>query len=168
MLFRSDATSYITKAGDEIQRISESLSDIVWNISPKYDDLSNLFIRMKRYAADMADGKNIKAQLLFPVGTDKLLMPMDQRRDFYLIFKEAVNNLVKYSEATEAKVSVVIENKMIRLEVSDNGRGFVKNELLPGNGIQNIKLRAEKWKAVLEVRSAPGKGTQIILEMKLP
>ena len=161
------ANSYITKAGDEIQRISEALSDIVWNISPKYDDLDNLFIRMKRYAADMFDGKNIKAQLIFPDATHKLSMPMDQRRDFYLIFKEAVNNLVKYAEATEANVSVVIENKMIRLEVIDNGKGFVNSELLPGNGIQNIKQRAEKWKAALDVHSVPGEGTRIILAMKL-
>ena len=161
------ANSYITKAGDEIQRISEALSDIVWNISPKYDDLDNLFIRMKRYAADMFDGKNIKAQLIFPDATHKLSMPMDQRRDFYLIVKEAVNNLVKYAEATEANVSVVIENKMIRLEVIDKGKGFVNSELLPGNGIQNIKQRAEKWKAALDVHSVPGEGTRIILAMKL-
>jgi hypothetical protein len=54
------------------KRISESLSDIVWNISPRYDDLDNLFIRMKRYAADMFDGKNIAAELIFPNGSNRL------------------------------------------------------------------------------------------------
>jgi two-component sensor histidine kinase len=164
---KESATSYITKAGDEIQRISEALSDIVWNINPKYDDLDNLFIRMKRYAADMLDGKNIKATLVFPEHVDKVSMPMDQRRDFYLIFKEAVNNLVKYAEASAATVQVVIDHRNIHLEVSDNGKGFDENIIIPGNGIQNMKQRAEKWNADLIVRSSPGKGTMISLEMKV-
>ncbi|HZV71064.1 MAG TPA: two-component regulator propeller domain-containing protein [Saprospiraceae bacterium] len=164
---KENATSYITKAGDEIQRISEALSDIVWNINPKYDDLDNLFIRMKRYAADMLDGKNIQAQLMFPEENEKLTMPMDQRRDFYLIFKEAVNNLVKYSEATEAKVVVEIGNKYIRLIVNDNGIGYLENDIRPGNGIQNMKQRAEKWKSVLQIKSKPEEGTRIELEMKV-
>jgi len=163
----ANATSYITKAGDEIQRISESLSDIVWNISPRYDDLDNLFIRMKRYAADMFDGKNIAADLIFPNGSNRLTMPMDQRRDFYLIFKEAVNNLVKYADATEASVKVTTDHHVIRMEVSDDGKGFDERTLPTGNGMQNMKQRAEKWKALLKVHSEPGKGTRILLEMKV-
>ncbi|MBP6681302.1 MAG: hypothetical protein KA166_08925, partial [Saprospiraceae bacterium] len=163
----AEATSYITKAGDEIQRISESLSDIVWNINPKYDDLDQLFIRMKRYAADMFDGKNIKADLIFPDTTEKLSMPMDQRRDFYLIFKEAVNNLVKYSEATNAIVNVTTDHHTIHMEVRDDGIGFDQDTMQYGNGLENMKQRAEKWKAMLEVVSEPGKGTTLLLEMKI-
>lgn len=163
----ANATSYITKAGDEIQRISESLSDIVWNINPKYDDLDQLFIRMKRYAADMFDGKNIRADLNFPDTTEKLSMPMDQRRDFYLIFKEAVNNLVKYSDATKAIVKVTTDHHMIHLEVSDDGKGFDEGTMRYGNGMENMKQRAEKWKAMLVVRSAPTQGTSILLDMKV-
>ena len=161
-----NATSYITKAGEEIQRISESLSDIVWNISPKYDELDNLFIRMKRYAADMLEGKNIKANLIFPEN-EHVSMPMDQRRDFYLIFKEAVNNLVKYSGATEATVQVMVDHKIIYLKVSDNGKGYEASAIFPGNGVQNMKQRAEKWNAHLEVSSELMKGTSIALEMKV-
>jgi two-component sensor histidine kinase len=164
---RADATSYITKAGDEIQRISESLSDIVWNINPKYDDLDQLFIRMKRYAADMFDGKNIRAELNFPDAAEKLSMPMDQRRDFYLIFKEAVNNLAKYSEATKAMVNVVTDHATIRMDIIDDGIGFNKDTMLYGNGMENMKQRAEKWNAHLGVVSEPGKGTAITLDMKV-
>jgi signal transduction histidine kinase len=162
-----NATSYISKAGDEIQRISESLSDIVWNINPKYDDLDQLFIRMKRYAADMFDGKDIRAELVFPDVSDRLSMPMDQRRDFYLIFKEAINNLVKYSDATSAIVKVTTDHHMIHMEVSDNGKGFKEGNMRYGNGMENMKQRAEKWKAILSVRSAPTQGTCILLAMKV-
>lgn len=163
----AEATSYITKAGDEIQRISESLSDIVWNINPKYDDLDQLFIRMKRYAADMFDGKNIRASLDFPDTTEKLSMPMDQRRDFYLIFKEAINNLVKYSDATNATVRVLTDHQTIHLEVNDNGKGFDQSNMQFGNGLENMKQRAEKWKAILQIVSDPGNGTCIVMDMKV-
>ena len=163
----AEATSYITKAGDEIQRISESLSDIVWYINPKYDDLDQLFIRMKRYAADMLDGKNIQAELIFPDGAEKISMPMDQRRDFYLIFKEAVNNLAKYSAATLATVKVSTGHHTIHLAVKDNGRGFDQQTMRYGNGMENMKQRAEKWKAALLVQSVPGEGTTILLDMKV-
>ncbi len=162
---KETATSYITKAGDEIQRISEALSDIVWNISPKYDDMDNLFVRMKRYAADMLEGKNIKAELIFPEQSDKISMPMDQRRDFYLIFKEGVNNLVKYAGATEGKVRVSVDHKIISLEISDNGKGFDEHSVQAGNGMQNMKQRAAKWKSHLQIKSSPGKGTSILLDM---
>lgn len=161
------ASSYITKAGDEIQRISESLSDIVWNISPKYDDLDNLFVRMKRYAADMLDGKNIEASLEFPEHPDKITMSMDQRRDFYLIFKEAINNLVKYAEATEAEVRVGITGKQISMIIRDNGKGFDQIHNRGGNGLENMKERAAKWKGLLDIQSVAGTGTSIELTMHL-
>lgn len=161
------AKSYLAKAGDDIQRISESLSDIVWNINPQYDDLDHLFIRMKRYAADILDGKEIAAQLSFPSDMEKLTMPMDQRRDFYLIFKEAVNNLVKYSKATEAIIKVHIVDQQIHLKVTDNGKGFDLNNTRMGNGVQNMKQRADKWSSSLLVQSEIGMGTTILLTMKI-
>ncbi|MEO6130584.1 MAG: two-component regulator propeller domain-containing protein [Saprospiraceae bacterium] len=163
----AEATSYITKAGDEIQRISEALSDIVWNISPRYDDLDKLFVRMKRYAADMLEGKNIMAHLEFPDMTGGHVMKMDQRRDFYLIFKESVNNLVKYSDATEASIRVEMDHQVVRMLIHDNGKGYDKMSTPDGNGIINMKQRAEKWKSKLDINSTPEKGTRIHLEMKI-
>lgn len=161
------AASYLAKAGDDIQRISESLSDIVWNINPQYDDLDNLFVRMRRYAADMFDGRNIQAELLFPPDAEKLSMQMAQRRDFYLVFKEAVNNLVKYSRATMAKVEVRYEGNEVMLAVTDNGKGFDIANPQSGNGLQNMRQRAEKWNGQLQVESTPGKGSTVTLTMKV-
>lgn len=162
------ANSYLLKAGDDIQHISESLSDIVWNINPKYDNLDNLFIRMKRYAADMLDGRGIRSELIFPVDSDKIkpVMDMDKRRDFYLIFKEAVNNLVKYSEAKNARVEVEFVDHSISLTVADDGKGFEPGKA-EGNGLQNIRHRAKRLNAPLMLETAPGKGTVIRMQMKL-
>lgn len=156
---------YLDKSGEDIQRISESLSDIVWNISPRYDDLKNLFIRMKRYAADMMDGKNISYQFDFPEEAEHISLPMEKRRDMYLVFKEAVNNLVKYSKASEASVKVITGKKKILVEVKDNGKGFDTGNVNAGNGLLNMRQRAAACGADLDIISRPGMGTTVKLEM---
>jgi signal transduction histidine kinase len=122
---------------------------------------------MKRYAADMLDGKQIQSEINFPEVVERITMPMDQRRDFYLIFKEGINNLVKYSGATMATLQVDIDDHVIVLQMIDNGVGFDVQSDLPGNGVQNMKQRAAKWKANLDIQSGPGAGTRIRLEMKV-
>ena len=156
---------YLSKASEDIQRISESLSDIVWNINPRYDDLKNLFVRMKRYAADMLDGKNINGQFDFPEQAEKPLLLMTQRRDLYLIFKEAVNNLAKYSQAKNAVISVRTGEQHIFLEVKDDGIGFDQKNTRAGNGLQNMQQRAALLKGQLDLQTSPGKGTQLRLVM---
>ncbi|RXK58720.1 tetratricopeptide repeat protein [Lacibacter luteus] len=161
------AKEYLGKAADDIQHVSESLSDIVWNINPRYDELNNLFVRMKRYAADMMDGKNISYEMNFPADAAEVKLEMDQRRDLYLIFKEAVNNLVKYSKATNAKVEVLISQHHMHVLVKDDGCGFDMNELKEGNGLRNMQQRSALLGAVLKIESEPGKGTSVVLDMPL-
>ena len=67
---------------------------------------------------------------------------MEKRRDMYLIFKEAVNNLAEYSMAAKAFISVRNENGMIRLQVKDDGKDLIPKKMLPGNGMANMKQRA--------------------------
>ena len=122
---------------------------------------------MKRYAADMMDGNLIRSELKFPAEETGFSLPTDKRRDFYLIYKEAINNLVKYSGATEAKVNLSIQNNRMILLIEDNGVGFSVTEISAGNGLHNMKQRAEKWNAPLLISSEPGKGTRIVLEMNV-
>ncbi|MEJ8844715.1 tetratricopeptide repeat protein [Lacibacter sp. H375] len=161
------AKEYLSKAADDIQHVSESLSDIVWNINPRYDELNNLFVRMKRYAADMMDGKNISYEMNFPDDSSEVKLEMDQRRDLYLIFKEAVNNLVKYSKASNAKVEVEIKPNNMSVLVKDDGTGFDMNEVKEGNGLRNMQQRAALLKASLSIESHPGKGTSVTLNMPI-
>lgn len=158
---------YLLKASEDIQRINESLSDIVWNINPRYDDMQNLFIRMKRYAADMLDGNDISGQFDFPADGPGINLSMTQRRDLYLIFKEAINNLAKYSAADQAVVSVTTGHHVLEVVVRDNGKGFDQATVNRGNGLHNMQQRAKALGADLKIESVPGKGTQINLLLKI-
>lgn len=161
------ASGYLYKSGEVIQAISESLSDIVWNINPRYDDLSNLFIRMKRYAAEVLETSKIEAELIFSTELKGLHMDMDERRDFYLIFKEAINNLVKHAKASKAKIELLYEEKKLKLIIEDNGLGFLNDINYEGNGLRNMQQRAAKHKARITIDTAPGAGTRLELVMKL-
>ena len=156
---------YLEKASGDIQQTSESLSDIVWNINPHYDDMNNLFIRMRRYASDMMEGKNIAYTIVLP--DEEIKIDMDKRRNLFLIFKEAVNNLAKYSNATNAGITIGVEKQQLRMEIYDNGKGFDQHEQLTGNGLSNMKQRALLCKGNLTVTSEKNKGTVIQLIMPL-
>ncbi|MFN4147173.1 MAG: tetratricopeptide repeat protein [Runella sp.] len=158
------AQSYLQQAGSSIQQISETLSDIVWNINPNYDELPHLLTRLRRYASDMLEAAEVEYQIHFPENTHNIRLPMDKRRQLYMIFKEAINNLVKYAHATQAKVNLSIEKNRIKLSVSDNGVGFDWQHSKKGNGLQNMQDRAIWLGGTLHIDSAPKQGTHILLD----
>jgi signal transduction histidine kinase len=92
---------------------------------------------------------------------------METRRNLYLIFKEALNNLVKYSQATRASVLVSHENKSVTFIIRDDGVGFNSKAEFGGNGLSNMKKRAEEIGALLLIESDIGKGTTIELNLKV-
>jgi signal transduction histidine kinase len=94
---------------------------------------------------------------------------MEMRRDFFLVFKEALNNAAKYSKASRVSVNVSITGKRIILSVKDDGVGFdmQKNSgaAFGGNGMGNMKKRAESMNGTLTILSTPGAGTEVILRV---
>ena len=90
---------------------------------------------------------------------------MQMRKDYFLIFKEAVNNLAKYSECSNADISIEKVNKNIITIIADNGKGFDTQIINSGNGLKNMQQRAAAIKAKLHIETAPGKGTSITLMM---
>ncbi len=158
---------YLNKASEDIQDISESLSDIVWNINPKYDSTAHLFVKMRRYAADMMDGKNIEYDLRLPVPGEEINLDMEKRRNFYLVFKEAINNMIKYSEATKAAVIVERKGNNLFLLVKDDGKGFDPDKILAGNGLINMQKRTADIGGVINILSSPGMGTAVQLQLPI-
>lgn len=155
---------YLVKAGEELQYVSESISDIVWNINPRYDNIQNLLVRMRRYAADMMDGKNIDYQINFPDEGDQIFLNMDKRRHFYLFYKEAINNLVKHAKAENVIVQLQIRNNRVELNIQDDGLGFDPKMPGMGNGMASLQKRTAALNGEMEIVSEPGRGTRINLK----
>ena len=114
----------------------------------------------------MFDGKNICGQFELPPPGTALNMSMTQRRDLYLIYKEAVNNLVKYSNAKNAVVKITTDNSSVSMLVKDDGKGFDEGVGKAGNGLRNMRQRAIASGADIAIKSVPGHGTEILLELR--
>jgi signal transduction histidine kinase/ligand-binding sensor domain-containing protein len=151
----------------------DSMSDIVWAINPERDNLSDLIHRMRRFAEDILDAQDINYQFNSPEHLRELSLGADVRREVYLIFKECVSNLAKYSKASEAIIKINLENHNLLVEVSDNGCGFdVERKLngngsngFGGNGLKNMRRRVKNFGGAIEIESEAGKGTRIVLQV---
>lgn len=147
-----------TDSEDTIQTIR----DTVWTINPHNDSLAQLFEKMRSFALQILTAQDIALDFNNQISSPKpVKISMEQRRNVYLIFKEAINNIAKHAQATHAKVGIKQEAEGIRLEISDNGVGFDTAQVHEGNGLKNFKKRAEESFIQLELHSSAEKGTQL-------
>ncbi|HYV92896.1 MAG TPA: two-component regulator propeller domain-containing protein [Chitinophagales bacterium] len=153
--------------GESSRKIIESMSDIVWTINPENDTFDKIIFRMSSLAHNLLSAKKIECSFKSDESLNEITLPMEKRRNFYLIFKEALNNLVKYSNATRASVLVSQGNQNVTFIVRDNGVGFDSSLSYNGNGLINMKRRAQEINASLFIESSPGNGTSIELSLKL-
>jgi signal transduction histidine kinase len=144
----------------------DAMSDIVWAINPKHDRLSNLEHRMRRFASDVLSARNIDLEFRSGAGHDDLRVGADLRRQVFLIFKEAVNNIARHSGCTHAGIEFkVVEDDLVLL-VTDKGKGFDPFAYAEGNGLMNIRKRASDLGGAVMLESVPNQGT--ILTLRIP
>ncbi|NNV55485.1 tetratricopeptide repeat-containing sensor histidine kinase [Limnovirga soli] len=158
---------YLQKMNEQTTEVTNALRDIVWSINPKNNKLDIILGRMKRYAAELLETKNIDYSFEANIKPGDEITDADIRQNIYLIFKESVNNLAKYSGATKAIIKFNKEANQIQLDVKDNGNGFDAAHITKGNGIENMQRRAKMINAKFILQSAPGSGTNISVTIPL-
>jgi signal transduction histidine kinase len=83
----------------------------------------------------------------------------------YRITQEALNNVARHAKAKSAQVELELSPDLVRLAVTDDGRGFELGDLGPTHlGLQSMRERAVEAGGQLHVDSSPGHGTQVVLE----
>jgi len=92
---------------------------------------------------------------------------MQKRSNIYLICKEGINNAIKYSECRNLSFALQQEDHHISISIVDDGKGFNALNDFDGNGLKNMKSRAQEIKADLNLNSEKGKGTMINLFLKI-
>lgn len=152
---------------EQSQKLVEEMRDIVWSIHPDNDTLEKMVRRMRQYASNALDGQEVT--LRFEVSPDALPVKMEPeaRKQLYLLFKEAVNNLARYARCTEAYVGIWQEQEQFILEIRDNGAGFDPSAANSGNGLRNMRSRAEALNGTLDIESAISGGTVVRLRALL-
>ncbi len=159
-----EATEYIDKVKNYTQDVIEKLSDMVWIFNPQNDSIEKLLERLRSLTLSIAASKNIQVHFETGKETETINLSIRQRKAIYLISKEAINNSFKYAACSNIHYSLNNTGSRWRLQIKDDGEGFIPAENETGNGLINMQARAAEINAIFSIQSQPGDGTNIILE----
>jgi signal transduction histidine kinase len=145
-----------------------NMSDIVWLVNPSKDSLKDLLLRLQDSYQEVFAQANISFKLNGIENLELIHLPLTYRQHLFLLFKEAVNNSLKYSECTKIDLTIDIKGKNLNIIYKENGKGFdLKSKDEKGNGLTNMKNRAKAISGNCQILSEINKGTQIIFTGKI-
>lgn len=144
----------LQQIGTQCRRIVSSLDDIVWSIDARNDTLGDLTDRMQDYINHVLPDREIVYRFEKLDMDEKLTVSM--KENIYLIFKEAINNIAKHSDATKVEVELLHKNGEFDLIVHDNGSGIKDGGRKTGHGLRNMKMRADRINADIEFSNETG------------
>ena len=158
----------LQKINESSRKLQDNLQDIVWTTQNTDQKIDNLLMRMRLFGGEILEAKNIDYQIDIDKNVSEQPFNSDFQYDIFMIFKEAINNIVKYSNAQKVIVKFFIENSEINLSIADNGIGFETKTEKGGNGLKNMKNRAEKLNGIIKISSLIEKGTMVELRVPVP
>ena len=148
---------------DNLTEATMSLRDMIWVLDDSLDTVDELITRLKQFALPVAGASNMEAVIKADSDVNSRQLIKEEKRNLFLICKEAINNSIKYSGASQIDVSITASGKKIQIVVADNGKGFNVDEVKKGYGLKNMQYRAGQVKYKVALVSSPGNGTQITI-----
>ena len=161
-----EAQDTVKKIEDTSRETIENMRDIVWSIQPKSDKLEDVVERMETFGKNLFSEMNIAFEFDVAKELREISFNMEQRRNFYLFYKEAINNAAKYSKATSVSVKITFGLKSINMIIQDDGVGFNIQHADSGNGLYTMRQRANELKGEISIISELNKGTHVLLSFK--
>ena len=174
----TDLRNTLEKISSTSTEMISELNDTVWVINPRNDNMEGLLQRMESFARPLMAVQGIQFEFHYDPTLSFLQLPMEKRKSLYAIFKEAVNNAVKYAECKQLSVSLLYKGNKVSMIITDDGKGFEFSKTSEGykssdvfgggNGLRNMYRRATEMKGTLLMKSEPGKGTTLQLQFPIP
>lgn len=152
----------MARVGGIARELSVAMSDVVWSINPKHDSLEALQRRIKVFAHEICSARNIALQFEVAPQIAQMKLHPEIRRNLLLIAKEAIHNMAKHAASPTLAVYFEANGKEVRVTIADQGRGFEVEKAKSGNGLFNLRTRAEKLGGKCEIISQLGQGTRVL------
>ncbi len=154
--------------GETSRSVIDALGDAIWSIDPRRDDLQSLGDRLRHFAGDLLEARGMTFRLELPPEAPALDVPPEPRRQLFLLLKEAVTNAARHSKATAVSVVFRLVGRVLEVAIADDGAGFDPAAWLggpdeEGRGLLNMQARAAALGGKLEVETAPGRGTRLVI-----
>ena len=167
---KDELAGEIEKLGKSIRSTVKEMRGIIYDLKPTFLE-EGLIKAVQRYIEVFSDENGI--QVNFKVSGDDLRTEYYITSTVYRIIQEALTNVKKHAEARQVTIRLDISNTGILLQVSDDGRGFQMEDLKTGHlnrmkggfGLEGIRERAELVRGSTTIKSAPGQGTAIFVEI---
>ena len=141
-----------------------TIRDTIWALNPDNDAPEKLIEKMKAVGFKLLIPHDIIFVFENEVPVSQLpAFSMEQRRNLYLVYKEALHNIAKHSEATHAQVRIYQQNREFRIRISDDGKGFDPATITDGNGLKNFQKRANEGGFEVNVWSKSGARVEVVL-----
>jgi two-component sensor histidine kinase len=163
---KDDVVQHLERIEQNVQGLNAGMRDFIWALDVDKDNLLETLTRFTDFASSFCDDAKIDfhSSALDPE-LSSFKTEMDDRRNILLLLKEALNNSVKHGKAQQITFNVFRTTDQVKILIEDNGMGFNTKDILEGNGLKNMRRRAEKLRANLKLDSKEGKGTSVQLTM---
>ncbi|MEO6537521.1 MAG: two-component regulator propeller domain-containing protein [Ferruginibacter sp.] len=167
----------LSKIGLASRELIEKMSDIVWSLNPNNESFEQLTSRMITFAAMILTQQNIHYDFIADEKLKALQLTSEQRKNIFLIFKEALHNIVKYAACKTVSIKLWVKNDHLIMAIKDDGKGFDADATILNNhavnssslgrmggaGIKNMYARADDMNAALCISSKINEGTIVQL-----
>ncbi len=153
-------------SGFTSQTINE-LRDTIWAMNKSNISVEDLKSRITNFiekAKQASENANFEFYIA-PEISEEYTFTSVEGMNIYRIIQEAVNNSLKYAEATLISVHISEENNQFKIEIRDNGKGFDAAKAEQGNGLNNIQKRTRDVGGTIDISSDPAKGTSVVLNI---
>ena len=156
--------SQLTRISCKARTVVQTLNEIVWAVNPLNDNLPKLLDYICSMSEELCESAGLRCWQEVPTGLPPTPLKVDFRHNFVLAIREALNNAIKHSGASEIWIRVFVKENDLRVEIEDNGRGFdLIQGRANGNGLNNLDARLHQIGGRAEVASHPGQGAKVTL-----
>lgn len=142
------------------------LRDTIWAMNKESISVDELESRLSSFISKASDLSAGHIELHFEKTTNTKLNSI-QGINIYRAIQEALNNAIKHAAAKTVHIHIHETGPALFVTVSDNGKGFDTTQAEKGNGLHNMKKRMDEISGTVELRSTPGKGTEIRFSIPL-
>jgi ligand-binding sensor domain-containing protein/two-component sensor histidine kinase len=149
----------LSKIGEHSRQLVSDMSDIVWSVNPSHDNFDSLKSRMIDFAASILQDKESDFEFDVKMKNEVSELNPQFRKNIFLIYKEALHNAVRHASCSKVQIQFIANEDYIRMCIIDNGKGIVDVSENTGNGLRNMKNRAEQIHAKLTITSTSEEGT---------
>ncbi len=137
----------LSQISDDSKKAISSIADVIWSIDAYYDNNQDLLTRMKEYAVKMLED-TAESIAFNHEGFEKIdKMPQVIRQNLYLIFKEALNNIVKHNHQPAVSITLKNNSEGITMVISNTIRVAATQGVTGGQGLRSMAARSKKINA---------------------